>query len=120
MKNLFENYLKNGLSEYDLKYLSTYQYVMLLSKGNNIKAYFANVDYNYFIEYPKSDKEYDNPLDVLKDEISRIRRGEISTSVDINSRFGVVIYLTGTWQINVDIKVAVIIQMLHAEGFINS
>ena len=59
-------------------------------------------------------------LDVLKDEISRIRRGEISTSVDINSRFGVVIYLTGTWQINVDINVAVIIQMLHAEGFINS
>ena len=70
MKNLFENYLKNGLSEYDLKYLSTYQYVMLLSKGNNIKAYFANVDYNYFIEYPTSDKEYDNPLDVLKDELS--------------------------------------------------
>ena len=59
-------------------------------------------------------------LEVLKDEISKIRRGEIVTNVDVNSRFGVVIYLTGTWQINVDIKVSVIIQMLHAEGFINS
>ena len=38
MQNLFENYLKNGLPEYDSKYLSTYQYVMLLSK--NIVSYF--------------------------------------------------------------------------------
>lgn len=58
--------------------------------------------------------------DVLKDEILRIRRGEISTNVDINSRFGVVTYLAGTWQINVDIKVTVIIQMLHAEGYIGA
>ena len=44
MQNLFENYLKKGLSEYDSKYLSTYQYVMLLSKNNIIKPYFSNVD----------------------------------------------------------------------------
>ena len=30
MQELVEKYLKNGLSEYDSKYLSTYQYVMLL------------------------------------------------------------------------------------------
>ena len=59
-------------------------------------------------------------LEVLKDEISKIRRGEIATTVDINSRFGVVTYLTGTWQINVDLKIVVIIQLLHTEGFINS
>ena len=41
MQNLFENYLKNGLPEYDSKYLSTYQYVMLLSKNNVIKAYLG-------------------------------------------------------------------------------
>lgn len=70
MQNLFENYLKNGLSEYDSKYLTTYQYVMLLSKNNVIKAYFANVDYTYFIEYPTSDKEYNTPLEVLKSEMS--------------------------------------------------
>lgn len=70
MQNLFENYLKNGLSEYDSKYLSTYQYVMLLSKNNVIKAYFANVDYTYFVEYPTSDKEYNTPLEVLESEMS--------------------------------------------------
>ncbi len=69
MQNLFDNYLKNGLSEYDSKYLSTYQYVMLLSKNNIIKAYFANVDYTYFIEYPTSDKEYNAPLEVLESEM---------------------------------------------------
>ena len=70
MQELFENYLKNGLSEYDSKYLSTYQYVMLLSKDKNISAYFANVDYTYFVEYPTSDKEYNTPLEVLESEMS--------------------------------------------------
>lgn len=70
MQNLFENYLKNGLSEYDSKYLSTYQYVMLLSKNNVIKAYFANVDFTYFVEYPTSGKEYNTPLEVLESEMS--------------------------------------------------
>ncbi len=69
MQNLFENYLKNGLSEYDSKYLPTYQYVMLLSKNKEIKAYFANVDYNYFIEYPTEDKEYNSPAEVLESEL---------------------------------------------------
>lgn len=70
MRELFDNYLKNGLSEYDSKYLSTYQYVMLLSKCKEIKAYFANVDYISFIEYPISEKEYNNPLEVLESELS--------------------------------------------------
>lgn len=70
MQELFENYLKNGLSEYDSKYLSTYQYVMLLSKDKEIKAYFANVDYTFFIEYPAYEKEYNNPLEVLESEIA--------------------------------------------------
>ena len=70
MQELFENYLKNGLSEYDSKYLSTYQYVMLLSKNNNISAYFANIDYIAFIEYPILEKEYNSPLEVLESELS--------------------------------------------------
>ena len=70
MHDLFENYLKNGLSEYDSKYLSSYQYVMLLSKSKKIKAYFANVDYTYFIEYPAYENEYKSPLEVLESEIS--------------------------------------------------
>lgn len=70
MQNLFDNYLKNGLSEYDSKYLSTYQYVMLLFKDNNITPYFANVDYTFFIEFPVQNKEYNCPLDVLEEEIA--------------------------------------------------
>ncbi len=56
MRDVFENYLKNGLSEYDSKYLITYQ--------------FANDDYIYFIEYPISGKEYHGPLEVLESEMS--------------------------------------------------
>ena len=69
MKELFDDYLKNGLSDYDFKYLQTYKYVMLLARNNNINAYFANDCYTYFIEYPTSDNVYDSPLDVLKSEI---------------------------------------------------
>ena len=28
MKELFDDYLKNGLSDYDFKYLQTYKYVI--------------------------------------------------------------------------------------------
>ncbi len=69
MKKLFDNFLKNGLSEYDKKYVLDFKYIMLLSKNNIIKAYFANIDYSYFIEYP-SNKEYNDPKEVLKSEIS--------------------------------------------------
>lgn len=69
MKSIFDNYLKNDLSKYDLKYLSSYKYVMLLSKNGIIHAFFANLDYIYFIEYPNSLNEYHTPLDVLKSEI---------------------------------------------------
>ena len=70
MEKLFEDYLTNGLSEYDAKYLSTYKYVMLLSKNTNITAYFANLDYIYFVEYPTSNKEYNSPLEVLEEELT--------------------------------------------------
>lgn len=70
MKDLFDNYLHNGLSEYDSKYLPTFQYVMLLSNNNQITPYFANDDYIYFIEYPNVDKEYNSPLEVLESEMT--------------------------------------------------
>ena len=70
MRELFEEHLKHGLSEYDAKYLPTFKYAMLLSTDIGIKAFFANVDYIYFIEYPTSDKEYNTPLEVLESEMS--------------------------------------------------
>lgn len=42
---------------------------MLLSNDNNIKAYFANLDYIYFIEYPALEKDCDTHLVVLASEI---------------------------------------------------
>lgn len=58
------------MSEYDSKYLPTYKYVMLLSKDKIIKVYFANIDYTFFIEYPISNKKYNTPLEVFKNEMS--------------------------------------------------
>ena len=93
MQNLFENYLKNGLSEYDSKYLSTYQYVMLLSKNNVIKAYFANVDYIYFIEYPTLEKECDTPLEVLESEIKLTKSDTGIIYENINGEFKEIAFL---------------------------
>ena len=93
MKNLFDNYLKNGLSEYDEKYLSTYQYVMLLSKNKSIKAYFANVDYIYFIEYPESNKEYNSPLEVLESEMSLTGSESGIIYENVNGQFNIIAFL---------------------------
>lgn len=93
MQDLFEKYLKNGLSEYDSKYLSTYQFVMLLSKNNNIKAYFANVDYTYFIEYPTSDKEYNSPLEVLESEILLTESDAGVMYENVNGQFRIIAFV---------------------------
>lgn len=94
MKNLFENYLKNGLSEYDSKYLPTYKYVMLLSKNNIITAHFANIDYIYFIEYPTSEKEYNTPLEVLKSEISLTESDAGIIYENINGQFQTIAFIS--------------------------
>lgn len=70
MKNKFDEFLKNGLSEYDAKYLNDYKYVMMLYKNNEIRPYFANLDYSFFIEYPDDNKDYDTPNMVLSEEMN--------------------------------------------------
>ena len=42
MKKLFDNFLKNGLSEYDKKYVLDFKYIMLLSKNNIININSIN------------------------------------------------------------------------------
>lgn len=69
MKKRFDDFLKNGLSEYDATYLNDFKYVMLLSKDNVISTQFANLNYMFFIEYPEDNKEYDTPEMVLKEEM---------------------------------------------------
>lgn len=93
MKILFENYLMNGLSDYDSKYLSTYKYVMLLSKNESIKAYFANVDYTFFVEYPVSGRTYESPLDVLESEISLTKSDAGIIYENVNQHFQIIAFV---------------------------
>ena len=41
MKEKFDDYLINGLNDYDKEYLPTMDYVMLLLHKTGIKGYFA-------------------------------------------------------------------------------
>lgn len=70
MREKFYDHLMNGLSDYDAEYLPTYDYAMLLSWGDKIKAYFANVDWIYFVEYPIIKNDYETPLEVLESEVT--------------------------------------------------
>ena len=87
MRELFEEHLKHGLSEYDAKYLPTFKYAMLLSTDIGIKAFFANVDYIYFIEYPTLEKECDTPLEVLESEIKLTKSDAGIIYENINGEF---------------------------------
>ena len=69
MKEKFDEFLKTGLSEYDAQYLNTYDFAMLLNIKDNIHPYFANVSYEYFIEYPDENKNYENAKEVLEEEM---------------------------------------------------
>ena len=93
MKELFNNYLKNGLSEYDSKNLSTYRYVMLLSKNNVIEAYFANVDYIYFLEYPALCEDCNTPEEVLKSEMSLTSCDAGIMYENINGQFHIIAFV---------------------------
>lgn len=57
MKEKFDEYLKNGLSEYDKKYLNDFKYVMLLNINGEIDSFFANDYIEAFIEYPDENKK---------------------------------------------------------------
>lgn len=93
MQNLFKDYLENGLSEYDSKYLSTYQYIMLLSKKSVINAYFSNIDYTYFVEYPISNEEYNSPLEVLESEMSLTGSDAGIIYENVNGHFNIIAFV---------------------------
>ena len=66
---------------------------MLLSKNKVINAYFANVDYIYFIEYPISEKEYNNPLEVLEGELSLTKSDAGIIFENINGHFQIIAFV---------------------------
>ena len=92
MKEKFKEYLKNGLSDYDKEYLYTYKYVMLLSKNDIISSYFANVDYIYFIEFPKDNVSYDSAQEVLEDEMKLGNSNAGIIYENINNEFQEIAY----------------------------
>ena len=98
MKKKFDNYLKNELSEYDATYLNDYKYVMLLYKNNEIKSYFANLDYMFFIEYPEYNKDYSTPDIVLSDEmnLTSSEAGIIYENIDDNGNFQPIAFIDKT------------------------
>ena len=66
---------------------------MLLSNDNNIKAYFANLDYIYFIEYPALEKDCDTHLVVLESEIKLAKSTAGIIYENINGEFKEIAFL---------------------------
>ncbi len=107
MKNKFDNYLRCGLSEYDATYLNDYKYVMLLYKNNEIKSYFANLDYMFFIEYPDDNKDYSKPDMVLSEQmnLTGCEAGIIYENIDDNGNFQPIAFIDKIQNKNYDGKV---------------
>lgn len=102
MKNKFDMFLRNGLSEYDAKYLNSYKYVMLLLKNGTITPYFANMDYMFFIEYPDDNKESDTPEAVLLEEmnLTKCDGGIIYENMDDKGNFQSIAFIDRTQNID--------------------
>ncbi len=60
---------------------------MLLSEDTDIRTYFANLDYIYFIEYPILEKDCDTPLEVLASEIKLFKSTAGIIYENINGKF---------------------------------
>lgn len=100
MKEKFNVFLKSGLSTYDAKYLNSYDFVMLLSKGNIINSYFSNVSCEYFIEYPDENKEYNSAVDVLNEEMN-LTNSEYGISYENkNNSFHIIAYSEANKNLN--------------------
>ena len=95
MKEKFDNFLKNGLSEYDAKYLNDFKYVMLLNQNGEIHPFFANYYVEAFVEYPEENKTYNTPSDVLEEEmkLTNSNSGIIYENTDRKGNFTPIAYI---------------------------
>lgn len=66
---------------------------MLLSEDTDIRTYFANLDYIYFIEYPALEKDCDTPLEVLESEIKLAKSTAGIIYENINGEFKEIAFL---------------------------
>lgn len=66
---------------------------MLLSEDTDIRTYFANLDYIYFIEYPALEKDCDTPLEILASEIKLAKSTAGIIYENINGEFKEIAFL---------------------------
>ena len=66
---------------------------MLLSEDTDIRTYFANLDYIYFIEYPALEKDCDTPLEILASEIKLAKSTAWIIYENINGEFKEIAFL---------------------------
>ena len=90
MKEKFDEFLKNGIPEYDAKYLNDQKYViMIMSKDGEISYALGNEDYTFLVEYPDINKSYSSPLEVLEEELKLCNsdNGIIYENIDAKGNF---------------------------------
>ena len=78
MKEKFKKYLKNSIPWYE--YINNAKYILMwASEDGNIHYSTATTDYVDLLDFPRSEKEYQNPEEVLAEEMN-----------DNNAIFGII------------------------------
>ena len=78
MEEKFKKYLKNSIPWYE--YINNAKYILMwASEDGNIHYSTATTDYVDLLDFPRSEKEYQNPEEVLTEEIN-----------DNNAIFGII------------------------------
>ena len=91
MKEKFKKYLKNSIPWYE--YINNAKYILMwASEDGNIHYSTATTNYVDLLDFPRSEKEYQNPEEVLAEEMN-----------DNNAIFGIIIFKShrpaSQWQI---------------------
>ena len=78
MKEKFKKYLKNSIPWYE--YINNAKYILMwASEDGNIHYSTATTNYVDLLDFPRSEKEYQNPEEVLAEEMN-----------DNNAIFGII------------------------------
>ena len=78
MEEKFKKYLKNSIPWYE--YINNAKYILMwASEDGNIHYSTATTDYVDLLDFPRSEKEYQNPEEVLAEEMN-----------DNNAIFGII------------------------------
>ena len=75
-----------------------------MGKNGNISYAFGNIDYTYLVEYPDESKNYDTPLDVLKEELQLCNstNGIIYENMDAKGNFQPIAFIENGQSIDIE------------------